>query len=118
MKRSLTEISATQLENLRKNHEVISFDTDMDLVYEKQVPIAGLVLLQGEIEFTKRYKTQGTTTSSCILGLNEVLNELPVQHGCKIKKDSEIILLGKSELLNATEEQSAIFPLIKKFLRS
>ncbi len=88
MKKSLTEISDSQLENLRMNHEVVSFDRDMDLVYEKQIPIAGLVLLQGEIEFTKRYKIQGTTTSSCILGLNEVLNELPVQHGYKIKKDS------------------------------
>lgn len=118
MKRSLTEISAIELENLKKNHEVISFDTDMDLVYEKQIPIGGLVLLQGEIEFTKRYKIHGTTTSSCVIGLNEVLNEIPIQHGCKVKKDSEVILLGKSELLNATEEHSAIFPLIKRFLKA
>lgn len=119
MKKSLTEISVSQLENLRRDHKVISFDMDMDLVYEKQIPIAGLVLLQGEIEFTKRYKTQGTTTTSCILGLNEVMNELPVQHGCKVKKDSEVILLGKSELLRAiSEEQSAIFPLIKKYLKT
>jgi hypothetical protein len=114
----VTELSAAQREDLRKNHDVISFEMDMDLVYEKQIPIAGFVLLQGEIEFTKRYKTHGKTTDSCILGLNEVINELPVQHGCKVKKDSEVILLGKSELLSATEEHSEIFPLIKKYLKA
>jgi len=46
------------------------------------------------------------------------MNELPVQHGFKVKKDSEVILLGKSELLNTTDEHSAIFPLIKKFLKA
>lgn len=118
MKKSVTELSAIQIENLRRNHEVVSLDMDMDLVYEKQIPNAGLVLLQGEIEFTKRYKIHGTATSGCIMGLNEVMNEVPVQHGCKVKKHSEVILLGKSELLNATEEHSAIFPLIKKYLKA
>jgi len=118
MKKSVTEISLSQSEILRKHHKVISIDMDMDLVYEKQIPIAGLVLLQGEVEFTRRYKILGSETSSCILGFNEVMNEIPVQHGCKVKKDSEVILLGKSELLNATEEHSAIFPLIKKYLKT
>jgi hypothetical protein len=118
MKKSVTSISESELDNLRKNHDVISVSSDMNLVYEKQVPIAGLVLIQGELEFTKKYKTHSTVNSSCIVGLNEVMNELTVQLGCKVKKNSEVILLSKSELMNATEEHSDIFPLIRKYLRT
>lgn len=118
MKKQPTFLSNEEIISLKKNHEVISVLTDMDIVYEKQIPIAGLVLIQGEIEFTKKYKTQGNTTSSCIVGVNEVLNELPVSAGFKVKKNSEVILLGKSELIKAHDEHSEIFPIIRKFLQN
>lgn len=116
MKKNLTTLTANEVEQLSKGRETISVHADTELVYEKQVPIAGVVLVQGEIEFFKRHKNQATMTSSCIIGLNEVLNQIPVQMGCKVKKNSQIILLGKSEILRASDEHSDIFPFIKKFL--
>lgn len=118
MKKNLTTLTANEVEQLMKSRETISVHADTEIVYEKQVPNAGLILVQGEIEFFKRSKNQGNMTSSCIIGMNEVLHEIPVKMGCKVKKDSQIILLGKSEILRASDEHSDIFPFIKKFLKS
>jgi hypothetical protein len=118
MKKNLTTISASEIEMLKLTREVVSVEADIDIVYEKQVPIAGLVLVQGEIEFTKKYKTLSTINSSCVVGVSEVLNEMPVQLGCKVKKDSEVIFLGRSEIINAAEEKSDLFPLVKKYLKA
>lgn len=118
MKKNLTSLTANEVELLKRSRETISVHADTEIVYEKQIPIAGLILIQGEVEFTKRQKGHASTNSSCIIGVNEVLHEIPVQMGCKVKKDSQIILLGKSEILRASEEQSDIFPYIKKFLKN
>lgn len=118
MTKNLTTLTANEVEQIKKTRETISVHADTEIVYEKQVPIAGLVLVHGEVEFTKRQKGHASTTSSCIIGVNEVLHEIPVQMGYKVKKDSQIILLGKSEILRATEEHSDIFPFIKKFLKA
>lgn len=114
----MTSLTANEVDQLKKSRETFSVPADTEIIYEKQIPIAGLILIQGEVEFTKRQRGRDSMNSSCMIGIHEVLHEIPVQMGCKVKKDSQIILLGKSEILRASEEHSDIFPLIKKFLKN
>lgn len=116
MKNLVTPISETELEILMNIHKPIAIETDMTIVYEKQIPNNGVILVEGEIEFKKKRKAQINTKDRCIVGVREVVNNIPIQYSCTIKKNSLIIFLGRSELLNLNESRKELFPLIKKFL--
>jgi len=117
MKKSLNKLQPEDLSFFQSREDLLTIPTDMDFVYEKQIPHAVLALLQGEIQLTKRSKPKEIIPSGHILGIHHILNDLPVNMGCKIIKGSKIVLIGKFELLEAFRfTDSKLYQLIKKFL--
>lgn len=116
MKKNISKLTDQQISFLKENHEIHSFKNDCDLVYEKQIPNAGIALIDGEIELTKRSKTLEKITSGSLLGIHHLIHQEPSKLGCKVKKDSKIILLGKSEILDSLKDtKSKLFQLLKDF---
>ncbi len=116
MKKNISKLTEHQITILKENHEIHSIQNDCDLVYEKQIPNTGIALIDGEIELTKKSKTLEKITSGSLLGIHQLINQEPSKVGCKVKKDSKIILLGKSEILDSLKDtKSKLFHLIKDF---
>ena len=80
--------------------ETLVFPNDFDLIYENHVPPTGVVLLEGKIELLKKSKTKMELTVPQMLGLDELLlgNQFP--YGLRVKANTRVILIGKSEVSN------------------
>ncbi len=116
MKKKINKLSEKQIKTLKESHEVLSINNDCDLVYEKQIPNAGIALIDGEIELVKKSKTLDKVTPGNLLGIHHIINQEPVKIGCKVKKDSKIILIGRSEVLECIKnKESKLFGLINDY---
>jgi hypothetical protein len=116
MKKKINKLSKKQIKTLKESHEVLLINNDCDLVYEKQIPNAGIALIDGEIELVKKSKTLEIVTPGNLLGIHHIINQEPVKIGCKVKKDSKIILIGRSEVLECIKnKESKLFGLINDY---
>ena len=93
-------LTQDQISSLIKRFEVLSIHQDFDFVYEKQIPNMALALLEGEIELFKKTRVFGVLSPYSFLGFYQLLHQEPVKYGCRIKKDSKVILISKSDLMS------------------
>lgn len=114
MNEKLILLKPEDLLKFSKTFEVLTFKNDFDLVYEQQVPTTGILLLEGEINLIKNAKIIQKITPGHLLGVNQLLTEKSVNYGCRVKANSKIILLGKSEVLAYVKnKKSELFPILK-----
>lgn len=110
----VSSLNTSEIETLKKEFELLTFPNDFDLVYEDQVPNAGIALIEGKIELIKDSKVLATINEGSLLGVNQMLKEEPLKYGCRVKAKSKIILLGKSDVLNLRpKKKSSTHPIIK-----
>lgn len=110
-------MNESELSLLKSKHQVLSFSSDFDLVYEKQVPNAGVAVVDGEVELTRKSRVLETVGNGAILGVQQLLNQEPVKVGAKVKKNSKVILLGKSDIEDALNDKaSGLSPLMAKII--
>lgn len=109
----LTPISFNDIEILKKDFEVLTFTNDFELVYENQIPCTGIALIEGHIEIFKDSKIISVVDAPNLFGIIELLGGIPVKYGCRVKANSKIILLGKSDILSFRKKNSKGHPLHK-----
>lgn len=114
MRTKINKLKKEHLSKLLKQHQVLSFPNDFDLVYEKQIPNTVVALVEGEVELTKKSKPLERITEACLLGLHHLLNHEPVKYGCRIKKDAKVMLIGKSEIKEHLEDKDSELHLLIK----
>jgi len=114
MMKKVTILNQADIDLLLNNFELLTFKNDFDLVYENQVPNAGIALIQGEIEIIKKSKVDSVVKDGHLLGVPELLSQEPVDFGCRVKGKSKVVLLGRSDILESTQnKKSKLFPLLK-----
>jgi CRP-like cAMP-binding protein len=117
MKKKINKLNESELSLLKSKHQVLSFSTDFDLVYEKQVPNAGVAVVDGEIELTRKSRVLETVGNGTVLGVQQLMKHEPVKHGAKVKKNSKIILLGRTDIEDALNDKaSGLSPLMTKII--
>lgn len=114
MKTKVKKLSAAVIETLRGIYEPIKFNNAFTLVYEKQIPNTGVLLLNGEAQFTKKNKAIEKIEPGTLLGVHQLVNNEPVRFGCKILEDSEVIILQKTDIEEALKNKKSI---LNKVLR-
>lgn len=107
MKDKVNPILDSEIQILKKEFEVLTFPNDFDLVYEGQVPCTAIALIKGHIEIFKDSKTILSVDAPNLLGVTQLLEGMPVKYGCRVKANSQIILLGKSDILSFTKRKSS-----------
>lgn len=100
MQKKMSLLTKDQVAKLMKTFDILSINKDFDFVYEKQIPNMGLALIEGEIELFKKTRILGVIAPSSLLGAYQLLHQEPVKFGCRIKKDSKVILISKSDLMS------------------
>jgi signal-transduction protein with cAMP-binding, CBS, and nucleotidyltransferase domain len=114
MMEKVNPLNNSEIEALTQDFELLTFPNDFDLVYENQVPCAGIALIEGQIDLIKDSKVEQVIGERCILGVRQLLGEEPVKYGCRVKAKSKIILLGKSDILSfGSNKKSKLHPLFK-----
>lgn len=83
--------------------ETLVFPNDFDLIYENHVPTAGLVLIEGKLELLKKSKTKIEITDPHLLGISELQDGSPFPYGCRVKANSKVMLIGKSQISKIME---------------
>lgn len=114
MKNKMKKLNSKELSILKKYFTTLKFNNPFHLVYEKQVPNTGIVLLDGELDLLSKNKIQETLMPGFLLGVHELIHNEPAKFGCLIKKDSSVLLLEKSDILSALEdEDSEVNPILR-----
>jgi signal-transduction protein with cAMP-binding, CBS, and nucleotidyltransferase domain len=107
-------LSILEIDVLKKDFEILTFSNDFDIVYEDQVPCAGIAIIEGEVEFIKNSKVEKNLKEKNLIGVYHLMNEYPATHGCRIKAKSKIILFGKTDILQLMlTNKSKNHPLLK-----
>lgn len=116
---NVSTLGDKELQSLKDQHDVLTFATDFVLVYEKQIPQAAIIVVEGTLELIKNTKVLKEINAGHLLGLKELLEERPVRTSCRIKANSKIILLGKSHLLKSLKDRrSPLYRLLNTFSSS
>lgn len=114
MKEKIILLGPEDLTKLSSSFEILTFKNDFDLVYEHQIPSAGIALLEGNIELIQNSLVAQIIKPGHLLGVNQLLSGKAVDYGCRVKANSKIILLGKSEVLAyVKDKKSQLFPLLQ-----
>jgi hypothetical protein len=115
MKKKIKKLSHDEIQILRERYRALKFNNSFDLVYETQVPNTGIVLLEGQIALLKKKKVQTTIEPGSLLGINNIINNEPSLVGCKVLGNSELIMLNKSEILEALNDKDPeLYAIIKE----
>lgn len=115
MKNNIKKLSKQEIKSLKKQFQTLKFNNDFNLVYESQVPNTGIVLLNGELALFKKKKLQSTVKPGNMLGVYELLNNEPVEHGCMVIGNSELIMIQKSDILAALDDkESELYGILKE----
>lgn len=115
MKKPIQMIETSDLDILKSHFETITFSSEFDLVYEKQIPNIGIILVDGGIDLLNKRNHIELKSPGSILGLQNLLNNIPLKFKCRVKKNSQLILLPKSEIMRILDEKTSdlykiIFP--------
>lgn len=115
MKRNTKKLSVAELELLTDRFKPVCFSSAFDLVYEDQVPNAGVILVEGEAVLTRKKKILGVVEPGTVLGVQQLMDNVPVKHGCKLRENAKVILIQKSDLMELMKEKDSV---LKKTLIS
>jgi signal-transduction protein with cAMP-binding, CBS, and nucleotidyltransferase domain len=115
MKNVIYPLTPLQLSELLERYESHFISSDFYIVYEKQIPFSAIALIQGEIELTKKTRSIQKVSAGNLLGIQHMMDNEPLKHGIKVKKESQIILVPKADVLREMKDhKSELFrPLIK-----
>jgi signal-transduction protein with cAMP-binding, CBS, and nucleotidyltransferase domain len=114
MKKKVKKLSAQLIQALRNMYEPITFQNAFNLVYEKQVPNTGIILLSGDASFVKKKKPVEKIEPGSLLGIHHLVNNEQVRYGCMVEEDAEVILLQKTDIKEALKNRKSILNKVLK----
>lgn len=117
MSENVNLLDENEIAALEKDFETLTFQNDFDLVYENQVPNTGIALIEGQIDLIKNSKVRESIHQRSLIGITQLMKQVPVEFGFRVKAKSRIILLGKSDILgfeqNKKSKLHSLFKAIK-----
>lgn len=105
MKQNVQAIFPEDIAKLKKEFEVLTFPSDMELVYEEHVPLTGIILIDGTLEIFQGDKIIESIKPPHMIGVANLVHQIPVQFGCRVKANSQVILIGKSKILDILKDK-------------
>lgn len=117
MKNKIKKLTSSEIKLLKKQYQSLTFQGGCDLVYETQIPNTGIVLINGELALFRKKKLKTKVQPGSLLGVHELVHNIPVEHSCKVLGNSELIMIQKSDIIEAlSDESSDLYCIIKDSL--
>ena len=109
------ELSRDLIEKIAAHFPKKRFKTNSPLFYEGQIPIAGYLILDGSIQVSKKKKFKKLLPSGSLIGVNELINKIPIQMSAEVFPNTEICFLDKTTLMEVYETaDSELLTFLKK----
>ncbi|MBT3981602.1 MAG: hypothetical protein HOE90_09640 [Bacteriovoracaceae bacterium] len=108
---SLTEI---EVEKIKDFGELNHYSKEEMLIYKGHVPKVSFVFLDGKMELQRNYESL-LVENFCIVGLHELVEELPFKYSLKIFPGSKCIVLNKSSLVEIKNIQGGLGSVLANF---
>lgn len=92
------KVSREIIEEIKEHCSVKIYNAKSTLFYEGQVPIVAFLVVDGTVNLLKNRKIKSTVRQGCIVGVNELLNNLPYHFEAQIPPHTSLCFLDKSTL--------------------
>lgn len=116
MKNETVELNDREIEALKSQFGTVTFQRDMVLTYENQVPNTGVIIIEGEIELIKRNKLLDQLKPGTLIGLHNLVRNIPVKFKYLVKAPSLLIMLPKSEIfLFMNDRKSLLYKILSQY---
>lgn len=99
----LNEVKSYQVETLQNFSTPQTFNTSTELIYEGQIPMAGYLLIEGEIHFLKRKTVFQKILPGTLFGVSELMSHTPIKFTVKILPGSKVCILDRSTVKELLE---------------
>lgn len=109
MSATLRKLKSSEVNLLKSMFRPLKFSRTFNLVYEDQIPHTGILFLNGEANLTRKNKIIENIDHGVIWGIEQLLHNVPSKFGLQIIRDSEVILIPKSALLEAIKDENSFF---------
>ncbi|MFZ4713191.1 MAG: hypothetical protein ACOYL6_05755 [Bacteriovoracaceae bacterium] len=107
MKKKIKCLNPEEIQVINEHFEEMTFPNDFDFVYESQVPNSAILLMDGELRLCKKNKVVEVIKPGVLIGVYQLLNNIPVKLSWKLGKKSKAILLNKSVIMNALKNKNS-----------
>lgn len=115
MKQKPLSLSSEHLTELLKSYIPLEFTRDQVLVYSRQIPPAAFILISGGLLLASKEEDIVFNTPGDTIGLYHVLHSVKTKTDCYVLANSRVIMLGKSEILQAlNDKESKLYSIIKE----
>ena len=108
MNLSCKNLNIKELKDLRKYFSVQKMNSEAVLIYESQIPNMGILLINGEINLKKKNRANVKVRPGTILGVANLYYNQPSNYACEVKKNSEVILISKSDLIQSITNRKSL----------
>lgn len=115
MEEKVTTLNSHEISNLKQEFEILTFPNDFDLIYENHVPSTGIALIEGQIDLIKKSCIHRIIMPPQLIGVRHLLSQRPVKFSYRVRAHSQLILMGKSQLLKyLNDKHSTLFSLLRE----
>lgn len=103
------------IDELRTFSPLKKFITSSPLFYAGQIPIVAYLLIDGSITLHKNKKIKKIVKPGCLIGLNELMANIPAQLSAQVLAESTLCFLDKSTIKEIIENHhSTLGDLLKE----
>lgn len=100
--KTLTQTEVDYLKNFSDQH---TYNTQTQVIYYGQVPMAAYLLLEGKITLLDAQKRPIKECSkNSLLGFYEIYTDTPFKYTAEITADSKVLILDRSTILEIKDE--------------
>jgi hypothetical protein len=114
MKKLLRKLQQDQLSVLKEHKGIQTFDREVDVLKNNEIPSAALVVLEGGADILKCNEAVIRVSPGYAIGLDDLWCSEPSSLHLRANPDLKAIILSKSDL----GEDSRIFPIIHKLINA
>lgn len=112
MKKLLRKIDLDHLKVLSETKGVQTFENDVDVFKNNEVPSAALIVLEGEADILKKEEEFLQVSPGYALGLNELKERSPSSLHLRAKRNLKAIILSRFDF----SEDSPLCPLLEQLM--
>ena len=95
------------IDEIRKFVPTKVYSTNCPLFYEGQTPVVAYLVVEGSIHLIKNKKIKSIIKEGNLVGLNELMNNLPSKYSAEALLNTQLCFLDKSTVFEIIEHNNS-----------
>jgi CRP-like cAMP-binding protein len=112
--KKLIRLDKEHIEKIKEITQKQVFTNQSPLFYEGQTPVVALLILDGAVNLMKNRKVKSTLRSGALIGLKELMSNMPSSVSAEAQPNTAVCFLDKSTILEIINQDQNDLSLIFK----